>query len=976
MKSPWWQSALGCFRISGRTRRSCRRTFAASPEPLEYRLLLTTRVWDGGSVTSDQWTNRFNWVGNERPVFGDDLVFPDSIRFTDRGLNNDFPVGTQFDDITFEGEGYLIRGNRILLSGDISYHPKSDVNLSDSKLNLDFEFSAGDHRINLVAGAVERPELEFNGRLTDSGDGTIFISGQGTVIFGGNDANVVNSHDIVVENSSGTQIGSDLKLVLDKPDNVAAIAGPLVVTGDEAAVVVGERGLNTIVRKVGQLKSGVDITLRNGGFLGVARETIDELTMDDGALFILVAEDHDDRNDDVGGVITLTDTVSVTGNDSSFVGSDKGKGRFRLNPGSTTPREFNIAAGASLKIIESLSEGNLRKTGGGALFLRPSRLDNTHGTTSIEEGALVLASGFSPDTSVEGRIFIPHDLFIGNGGRVFHRTHSNVIADSAVVHLSNGAQFFISDGVEETIRELTAEGNSLVEVSDADTELTVTGFAEFEGSSQLTAVDGGSAKFLELFVLDRSTATADEASLQFTDLAMSGGFLRSIGANGRTTLFGKLTVNATANQATINGKLLLRSGNHDFVVGDGDTANDLVINAVIDDGAGVFGNPASITKKAAGRMLLTAANTYHGTTTLVTGALVVNGQHALDQGDFIVNGGTLTGKGLVREVIQNAGVLNPGFGIGILTVTESTFLGDQSKLVVQINGATAGTQFDQLKTGVLALGTAAHAKLDVRLGFTPSVGQQFRIVNVTGNTLLPADQVFRDLQGNVLIEGASFLVDGLSFTITYKGGSGNDVVITRNTPPAFRNIAITPEITEGQSVFVTGHITEPNPGDTFFLDVNWGDGSLPQTFRFAPGSPRDIRVGHRYLDDPVGANDRYHVRLSWRDQFGGNNSAALSTIVRNAAPKIQTLTASLPPLRVGVPITIQGVISDRSPSDSLRVFIQWEANGRWQAMNLPAGSTTLTFHHTYGRIGQHQVTVQVIDDDLDFDQLKIVLDVV
>ena len=79
---------------------------------------------------------------------------------------------------------------------------------------------------------------------------------------------------------------------------------------------------------------------------------------------------------------------------------------------------------------------------------------------------------------------------------------------------------------------------------------------------------------------------------------------------------------------------------------------------------------------------------------------------------------------------------------------------------------------------------------------------------------------------------------------------------------------------------------------------------------------------------------------------------------------------------VGVPITIQGVISDRSPSDSLRVFIQWAANGSWQSVNLPAGSTTFTFHHTYGQIGRHQVSIQVIDDDLDFDQLRIVLNVV
>ena len=294
---------------------------------------------------------------------------------------------------------------------------------------------------------------------------------------------------------------------------------------------------------------------------------------------------------------------------------------------------------------------------------------------------------------------------------------------------------------------------------------------------------------------------------------------------------------------------------------------------------------------------------------------------------------------------------------------------------MQIDGPNAA-QFDQLRTGKLTLGAAAHPKLDVRLGFTPNVGQQFRIVDVIGTNQLPANQVFRDLAGNVLVEGAAFLVDGLSFTITYKGGSGNDVVLTRNTPPAFQNIAITPEITEGQTVFVTGHITEPNPNDTFFIDVNWGDGSPAQTFRFAPGSPRDIRVGHRYLDDPDGANDQYLVTLHWRDQFGGTNGANLTTIIRNTAPKIVGITASLPPLKVGKPILIQGLISDHSPSDSLKVFIQWSANGEWQAVNLPPGAASFSFRHSYANVGQYQVTVKVIDDDLDFHELKVVLNVV
>lgn len=1003
MKSAWWKRVCESFQMTGVTRRR-RRSFAAPTEPLEYRLLLTTRTWDGGSVTSDQWTNRFNWEGNIRPVFGDDLVFPDSIRFTDRGLNNDFPVGTQFDDITFKGEGYLIRGNRILLSGDITYAPESDTAIDNSKLNLDIQFSDGTHRIDIVDNndtGLSSEELQFNGKLTDSGTGEIIISGDGEVVFGGNVANNIDTHTIVVDNPGIDEPNSSFQtiLTLAKPDNVKAIAGPLEIGNN--AQVFPERRVQVDLDdeyRIGQIDPNSPVTVRDTGSLNISVETLRDLTLDNGTVNIRrrVTPAINPDNNPVDGVLTLGGTVSVGSGSGNIQGfSVDGGDRPRIQLGSET--NFDVADGGTLSIFDTLAGGDLIKNGGGFLQLRPSKASNVHGDTVINNGRLFLLS------PVAGRTTIPHDLIVGPGAQVFHNKNSNQIADTATVRM-NGGKFTQSgnlDGVpvDETIGSLTLNAQATFTVSGEDVDLDVLGTVEIRGAStfkvvaggnatvaedailaggsQLTVEDGARATFLDNIVLDRSTATADEASLRFNDVAMSGGFLRSIGAGGRTILSGKLTVNPTANQATINGKLQLTQGNHDFVIGEGDAANDLVINALIDDGAGVFGNPASITKKALGRMLLTGANTYHGTTTVTDGTLIVNGQQSLDQDDFIVNGGILTGQGRVREIIQNAGVLNPGFGIGILTAVESTlFQGSQSRFVVQINGPTAATQFDQLQTGQLTFSLSLSSKLDVRLGFTPNVGQQFRIVNVTGNTLVPADQFFRDLQGNALPEGASFLVNGLSFTITYRGGSGNDVVITRNTPPAFENITITPEIMEGQSVVVTGHITEPDPLNTFFLDVNWGDGSPVQTFRFAPGSPRDIRVWHRYLDDPDGPNDRYRVTLHWRDQFGGTNGANLTTIVRNAAPKILGITASLPPLRVGRPILIQGLISDRSPSDSFKVFIQWSANGLWQAVNLPPGATSFSFQHTYTRIGQYQVTVKVIDDDLDFHELKVVLNVV
>ena len=72
----------------------------------------------------------------------------------------------------------------------------------------------------------------------------------------------------------------------------------------------------------------------------------------------------------------------------------------------------------------------------------------------------------------------------------------------------------------------------------------------------------------------------------------------------------------------------------------------------------------------------------------------------------------------------------------------------------------------------------------------------------------------------------------------------------------------------------------------------------------------------------------------------------------------------------------QARLSDWSPRDTFKVFSQWNTNGSWQSLDLPAGATTFHFQHTYAKTGKRHVTVQIIDDDLDFAATSFVLDIV
>src|SRR4051812_38368051 len=102
-------------RPAQRTAKAGGRCVRLQVETLEDRRVPATRIWDGGAVFGDNWSNANNWVDDIAPVAGDNLVFPGGIGALDRTTNNDFSQGTTFGSITFTGTDYTLSGNRIRL---------------------------------------------------------------------------------------------------------------------------------------------------------------------------------------------------------------------------------------------------------------------------------------------------------------------------------------------------------------------------------------------------------------------------------------------------------------------------------------------------------------------------------------------------------------------------------------------------------------------------------------------------------------------------------------------------------------------------------------------------------------------------------------------------------------------------------------------------------------------------------------------
>jgi len=914
-----------------------RRTTRPAVEALEDRRLMTQRIWDGGGLTNDLWTNRFNWEENIAPVANDELVFPDGIGELDRTMNNNFPDGTLFTKITISGEGYVLKGNTLSVgAGGISVEAGNPF--KPDTIELDLVLGAGQNRIDVA------DDLQLNIVATISGAGDLVISGLGAVALSGNTSNTFTGKTI---------LNADSALLLNKTDAIA-VPGTLEVRGSVQYGTPDESiGGEDIADDANVFLFSGSISLRHAD-----RETLGSLTITGG---------HVSKLDDP--TLAIQRSLELGPGFISDVGTNLALGNSAT---------IKVGGGSTLTFTGQVSGGALNKTGVGTLVVNPQTGVNTYGATNIIEGTLEAKS------AVGRRVVIPGNLNVGtgpgDGTATFGLDGTNeVVVDTAVVSVGSRGLVSVRNGAQESVRRLvkvdrlvpridgraTVESGARLKVKE---DLTLAGATlEILGANSQVTVFGPAS------TVRGTLRPSGGGTLELRNgLTMTGGLADAIGANSKVLLAGKLTTKASTAAATINGKLELTNGNHVFEVANGGADKDLLINAVIQNAAGAT---ASITKTGPGKLELKGNNTYTGTTTIAAGILLVNGVNPPNQGQYLVNsGGELRGLGTISTLALN-GIVSPGDGSGgLLKVLGDTIFGESTKYVAHIDGTTVPA-FDQIRTDRLFLNQTAGLRpiLEPKVSFAAPLGQNFRLIDITGSTPLAVDQFFQTVGGLAITEGTTFTADGQNFTISYFGGDGNDVVITRNTGPAFAHRQITPEITEGETAFITGHITEPNHNDTFFLDVDWGDGTPLQTFTFPPGSPKDIKVGHKYLDNPRD-DDHYDVELLWRDQHGGSNHGELETVVRNKAPILGAITTSLPPFVVGQPITVRGSIND-VPPDTFKVHVRWDLNGPWQAINLPAGTKFFELKHTYAKAGDHHVTVLLIDDDLDFDEVSFLLNV-
>lgn len=455
---------------------------------------------------------------------------------------------------------------------------------------------------------------------------------------------------------------------------------------------------------------------------------------------VIQASEADAVRPGVGGFVYNDGLIkSTTASGSSSDGVDA-----QNNSGITIVNAFSAASGTI--------EGGRHGITGGALdaltAYTMSITNNVGGTIQGDNGSGINIDGFN---SLETVTIVNHGTITGNGHDIGDgKSHDGDGVDvDGLVDLTNtgtiksiNAFSLLADGLGYS-EGITVGGGTVIN----------SGLIEGDVSVGNTNAVGRGITFV-----GNDTATPGVREAIYGDVNLtnqSGGVIR--GQTDSAIVVGGPASGHTVSITNEAGGLIEGSGDTAAVIQTGED-NDTVTNA------GTITHTGGSSKWA---VALGAGDDHlvlHGGT--ITGGLDggSGGETAGDvmtvapgsAGDTLALGGTITNFEKIDVTL------------GALELTGALHLA--------IDGATAGVTggygqlvFDAANTGTLMLNGAT---LDLSLGFTPTAGEQFTLVDFANGTVF-ASGTFAGLG-----EGGTVTVGGTSFSISYVGGTGNDIVLT------------------------------------------------------------------------------------------------------------------------------------------------------------------------------------------------------
>jgi fibronectin-binding autotransporter adhesin len=357
-----------------------------------------------------------------------------------------------------------------------------------------------------------------------------------------------------------------------------------------------------------------------------------------------------------GGVLSFGNLTSAT------FGGLAGGQSLSLANGNATPAavalnvgidDISIAYGGALS-----GAGSLTKVGTAALVLTGN---NTYtGGTTINTGTLQLGNGTTNGVVVgNGTVGIVDNSSLAFAVNTTAQTYAGVISGLGNLTLDSGALTLTTNN---TYTGGTTISGGALQLGDGTTNGVVI------GNSTVGIVDNASLAF----AVNTTAQTYAGVISGAGNLSLDSGALTLTGNNtytGGTTISG--------------GTLQLGDGTtNGIVVGNGtvgivdNSSLAFAVNTTAQTYAGVISGSGNLSLDS-GALTLTGNNTYTGSTSISAGTLEVNGSTAAVSEVDVSSGATLSGNGSIGgNVVLNTGaILNPGNGLGTLTVANLTWNG-------------------------------------------------------------------------------------------------------------------------------------------------------------------------------------------------------------------------------------------------------------------------------------------------------------
>lgn len=562
-----------------------------------------------------------------------------------------------------------------------------------------------------------------------------------------------------------------------------------------------------------------------------------------------------------------------------------------------------------------------------------SQHTNTNDLTGATFGKITLSGN---DYTITGNSIT---LSPGTNSTAFDATNTSGtnVFNLAITVGSNGEKFQTASGGTLNLGGNIALNNSLVITGsgavNASGVISGSGGITLPGSTSVTVSFSGSNTY-------SGTTTQDGGTLKLGSNSALGTGTLDIGSGNDPSIQADGSSRSFSNSLTISGDFKI-SGSNDLTFSGSVSLSgspDAIINNTglsIVSGA-ISGSSRVITKDGSGTLLLdSTSNSFRGAN-VDAGILGGVGTIGNSSGTLVVNSGGTVDPG------------SPNTATGILGSTSVNFHSG-STYQVQTNGTTAGSGYDQLDvTGSVTLGGTLTVSA---VGFTPSSGSTFTIIKNDGT-----DAVSGTFVG--LSEGALFSADGVTFQISYVGGSGNDVVLTASAPVV--TAPSNQSTNEGTSTsFSLGSYTQSPTNGNWSVDVNWGDGSSHTTFTTSSTGSLGSQ-SHTYADGP----HTYTVTVKVTDATGGYGINTFQVTVNNVAPTVTA--ASNQTASEGSSSTFSlGSFSDPgSSSDSpYSIDVNWGDGSSHTTFTATSTGTIASKTHTYADNGNYTVTTKVTDKD-------------